>query len=691
MNKNISVWRGHSTPPTNYHLWVNDNKEVKIFIDGQWQSLTSADLSKIEKTLNDVKNEQKEINDELQNTIKGVQINDQLLQVDENGIAVGSIQTNYELPTASIHTMGGVKIGSFICINDEGGISPSYDGVTITGSQNALSVGAFIQLTPEYTLDDCVEYGIYNLNQTIDNPILYKLPILNGGNIIGRLSVFTSENSISQVLQLFNVAGGDTNIYTRTKLPSGEWKPWGKLQSNIEVGVINEQQLDGLIDNGIYSGIYFDGNDLTTSSKLETFVLITINNHLISDKLQVGQSISQLIYSVSIDQSITIKTRTRNSTGFWTEWDNINSGNAIDTSILVGLKQETSGEIFNDYTNNKASWYSHAEGLETTALGSAVHAEGNRTQASGYYTHAEGIATKTSGWGSHAEGYNTQALSNYSHAEGYGTTASQDECNHAEGYYTKALGTYSHAEGYATETKKAGSHAEGYITRASGHSSHAEGYQTAALGNYSHSEGQISQATGQASHAEGYNTAAEGIGSHSEGYQTTAKGAADHAEGHATTAQGVYSHAEGYFSKALGSYTHAQGYYTQAKGNGSHSGGRYTNAIGAYSFAHGDNLSAYDYQTVFGRYNKSNENAAFIIGGPVWLGTTAQVRNIMELDWDGNLTITGTINGVDVQNIGSSESFVEESSLTLLNKNVVIDNTLVMLQPASVYKETLIL
>ena len=63
----------------------------------------------------------------------------------------------------------------------------------------------------------------------------------------------------------------------------------------------------------------------------------------------------------------------------------------------------------------------------------------------------------------------------------------------------------------------------------------------------------------------------------------------------------------------------------------------------------------------------------------------------MELDWDGNLTITGTINGVDVQNIGSSESFVEEGSLTLLNKNVVIDNTLVMLQPASVYKETLIL
>jgi hypothetical protein len=27
MNKNISVWRGNIAPPTNYHLWYNENDD----------------------------------------------------------------------------------------------------------------------------------------------------------------------------------------------------------------------------------------------------------------------------------------------------------------------------------------------------------------------------------------------------------------------------------------------------------------------------------------------------------------------------------------------------------------------------------------------------------------------------------------------------------------------------------------
>lgn len=76
-------------------------------------------------------------------------------------------------------------------------------------------------------------------------------------------------------------------------------------------------------------------------------------------------------------------------------------------------------EVFNDYTNNKASGdNSHAEGSFTTASGLRSHAEGYYTLASGGYSHVEGCSTTASGTYSHAEGYATRAASSYQHTQG---------------------------------------------------------------------------------------------------------------------------------------------------------------------------------------------------------------------------------------------------------------------------------
>lgn len=40
LNKNISVWRGNNAPPTDYHLWLDDNN-LKIKKDGEWGILGS--------------------------------------------------------------------------------------------------------------------------------------------------------------------------------------------------------------------------------------------------------------------------------------------------------------------------------------------------------------------------------------------------------------------------------------------------------------------------------------------------------------------------------------------------------------------------------------------------------------------------------------------------------------------------
>ena len=35
-NKQINVWRGSETPPTNYHMWIFTDFTIKLYINGAW-------------------------------------------------------------------------------------------------------------------------------------------------------------------------------------------------------------------------------------------------------------------------------------------------------------------------------------------------------------------------------------------------------------------------------------------------------------------------------------------------------------------------------------------------------------------------------------------------------------------------------------------------------------------------------
>ena len=90
--------------------------------------------------------------------------------------------------------------------------------------------------------------------------------------------------------------------------------------------------------------------------------------------------------------------------------------------------------------------YSHAEGINTQAVGFSSHTEGNSTTASGAMSHVEGSGTQATGTQSHAEGAGTIASGDSSHAEGRGTTASGIS-SHAEGNNTIAASDNQHAQG----------------------------------------------------------------------------------------------------------------------------------------------------------------------------------------------------------------------------------------------------
>jgi len=146
------------------------------------------------------------------------------------------------------------------------------------------------------------------------------LPIYNKGELNASLTVSVGGNCIMQKLTLLNVGGGDGNIYLRTQ-QNGVWEPWGKLQTNVEVGLIGIGQtktFDDFTDNGMYSGVnaYATGqtdNDGYPIVGAETFVLVVINAYL------YGGGISQLKYSMRLDGAIGVATRKKiNDT--WSEW-----------------------------------------------------------------------------------------------------------------------------------------------------------------------------------------------------------------------------------------------------------------------------------------------------------------------------------------------------------------------------------
>lgn len=123
--------------------------------------------------------------------------------------------------------------------------------------------------------NEYVEQGIYNIHCMGD---AINSPINSTGEIKGRLTVLSTSFAspvITQVLNLNNNEGGEGNIYIRSQ-QNGKWKPWAKLQNNVEVGVVTLTDLDNdpFLDNGIFSGVCSDTG--------ETFVLICINNYAVA-------------------------------------------------------------------------------------------------------------------------------------------------------------------------------------------------------------------------------------------------------------------------------------------------------------------------------------------------------------------------------------------------------------------------
>ncbi len=197
----------------------------------------------------------------------------------------------------------------------------------ITGEiEKCQKIGSYVW-GKNSNINSCIFAGVYyihgeRLSQNDGLPIDNYGP---GNTISGKLNVIDSSPNttnlcITQILELSNSAGGDTNIYTRTGTSNDSygnivWSPWQKLQGIVNIPLTTS--FDNYIDNGMYSGIQAPSGDM--------FMLIVLNNYAVVASVGQTRSVAQIKFSLSLNGGFSLHKRVGrgNETISWGEWSTI--------------------------------------------------------------------------------------------------------------------------------------------------------------------------------------------------------------------------------------------------------------------------------------------------------------------------------------------------------------------------------
>ena len=280
-------------------------------------------------------------------------------------------------------------------------------------------------------------------------------------------------------------------------------------------------------------------------------------------------------------------------TGKYKIGDGIREWNALPyPQEGVGNTTPNGGEIFNDYDNNAATLYAHAEGHNTQAISEGSHSTGIESHAG---SKAFKIAQSFTNNGTGTVVFNLNTVEGLSSVIGNSCTLrvanefsnnitieSIDTTNK-----TITLAGVPESAKYENEADSPNTHTvENYIVIHNhpelgdidiGHGAYAGGYKTYAQGRESFVTGRDNKVVGQYGAAFGRKNIV-GYGAFASGRDNTAVGDNSHAEGYGTHSEGATSHSEGISTNAIGKASHAEGINTKTISEGSHASGRVTYA-----------------------------------------------------------------------------------------------------------------
>ena len=190
-------------------------------------------------------------------------------------------------------------------------------------------------------LTDCLPID----NAVPGNTINAKLVVLDS-SISGNGA--DDDKCVTQILTLSNRTGGDGEIYVRTGRASSKnqlaggygWEQWAKLQQNVQVGQVTS--LNSYIENGMYSGVYVNGD-----GQFETFVMVVINNYAVAGANGKVRSVSQFKYALVLDGTFSYRSRSgQGNTGIsWGEWSDLNGATTAMLQDGAVTAQKLSADV----------------------------------------------------------------------------------------------------------------------------------------------------------------------------------------------------------------------------------------------------------------------------------------------------------------------------------------------------------
>lgn len=454
INKNISIWRGTQTPPTNYHLWEKEDGGLYVYLDEKWQHLvTPADktiLDEHQVQLDKIKNlALTEIDPTDTNTYKSYQ-----LKSDNNIFG-----TTINIPKDKFIKQ--VTLG--------------YGNATIDESTGTITIGT--GLSKEYLLFSvALESGSYELVSINLTNFLTEKDYSDGLEVVDNKLKVKVDPSSEEYLKVTNAgikvegindkvanakkAGTDAQTNLTAHINNKD-NPHEVTKEQVGLGnVTNEAQIPSS-QKGVASGVATLGTDgKLTAAQLPAMKTVNGVSVVGSGDITIDTSLYKFVNALptsDIDPTkIYIVPRKSGGAdgprniyaeyvyikGTRNQWEELGaivvdatitpqSTNPVQGQAVINYISSTVSTIKNKVTNG--TWIPVRKGRQENSI-----EEGGGT-AIGMYTHAEGSNTRAVALGSHAEGGNTESNCDYSHAEGYYTSCGGEL---AEGTHVQGVANY---------------------------------------------------------------------------------------------------------------------------------------------------------------------------------------------------------------------------------------------------------
>ena len=320
--------------------------------------------------------------------------------------------------------------------------------VTTTGTEIKVIDSAYLPIASANTLG-AIKVGN---NLTID-----ENGILNGNDV--DLTSYAKKNELptkvsdltNDSLFITNTVNNLTNYYTKTETYTQEQiNDLISAAAGLKLEVVSVLPTTDIST----STIYLKGTETEGTNDYEEWIYVNNNWELIGT---TEVDLTPYTTKEYTDNTFAKKSLYSDTT--------INIGRTSGTTVgqnstAEGSNTTASGDCSHaEGDSTKASGYgSHAEGgNQTKASGLYSHAEGQTTEATGSNSHAEGSSTKATQSHSHAEGSYTTASGVSSHAEGDSTKASGNN-QHVQGKYNIEDTTSAHIVGNGSSSARSNAH-----------------------------------------------------------------------------------------------------------------------------------------------------------------------------------------------------------------------------------------